>query len=155
VQGVVRRQGKRSSLRSSPPRTANRLPLCAPSARQISQIANRRVVLNDLFQSDRHCIRNRRLLQTGVKLPCAVLIVMGNTQNRLTPTQHVCGREDDNIRRICERPITSQPWIFHETRRVGGRSGCGAPDCWLRNEGWAQTGFASRKGLSTGLVTPG
>ena len=73
-------------------------------------------MLNHLLQRNNHGITCGNLLRAGVKLPCAVLVIMRNMQNRLTKSDDLCGREDCNVLRVCERPLVFGALDFHKAR---------------------------------------
>ena len=58
----------------SPPRTADGISVCFPSQRQICQLTNSRVMLNNLMQRDNHAISDRKRASRE-KLPRTVFSV--------------------------------------------------------------------------------
>ena len=76
-------------------------------------------MLNHLLQRNNHGITCGNLLRAGVKLPCAVLVIMRNMQDGLATPNDLRGRKDCDVFRVCERPLIFGALDFHETCEVG------------------------------------
>ena len=71
-------------------------------------------MLNHLAQRHDHGVTRGNLLRACMKLPCTIFIVVRNMQDGLTKPYDLCGREDCNILRVCERPLIFCALAFHK-----------------------------------------
>jgi hypothetical protein len=100
---ILRPDGTQSSL-YSPPRTTNGIALGIPAAIQICQFADSRVKLDYRLQGHDHGVSVRNLWCAGVKLPCAVFVVVTHMQNRLTLPEDLDRGKDGDVLRVRKWP---------------------------------------------------
>lgn len=103
------------------PRPSVRVTNCHPSNGKVSQISNARVMKYDLVQSGDPGINARRCM-CRVELPRAIILIMGDDQNRLASFDNVTGCINCRAGRIAKGHCLPVWFLIDMTSPVANRS---------------------------------